>query len=177
MTCAAPPFPITHENDLHLPTEPDVPTKHQVRRFRQIQKWKRWLPELEAYEDEQECIEDWKHAYNAAAPWRWILVLLVTTVCIGVAAALVRVLATRYIPIAEKWVPGVVGGILGGFFPIIYLWVFRRRVRKELHNRLLARGIRTCANCGYLLRGQSEPRCPECGTPYDDSDADIDNDA
>ncbi len=23
-----------------------------------------------------------------------------------------------------------------------------------------------CENCGYLLRGLSEPRCPECGTPF-----------
>lgn len=24
-----------------------------------------------------------------------------------------------------------------------------------------------CRNCGYDLRGQTEPRCPECGTPFD----------
>ncbi len=24
-----------------------------------------------------------------------------------------------------------------------------------------------CARCGFLLRGLVEPRCPECGTPFD----------
>ena len=24
-----------------------------------------------------------------------------------------------------------------------------------------------CVQCGYLLRGLTEPRCPECGTPFD----------
>jgi hypothetical protein len=28
-------------------------------------------------------------------------------------------------------------------------------------------GARTCATCGYDLRGQVEPRCPECGTGFD----------
>ena len=28
-------------------------------------------------------------------------------------------------------------------------------------------GARTCAACGYDLRGQVEPRCPECGTTFD----------
>lgn len=26
-----------------------------------------------------------------------------------------------------------------------------------------------CKGCGYDLRGQTEPRCPECGTPFDDA--------
>ena len=24
-----------------------------------------------------------------------------------------------------------------------------------------------CTRCGYLLTGLAEPRCPECGTPFD----------
>ena len=28
---------------------------------------------------------------------------------------------------------------------------------------------RHCGNCGYDLRGIGEPRCPECGTPFDPS--------
>ena len=28
-----------------------------------------------------------------------------------------------------------------------------------------------CLGCGYLLRGLSVPRCPECGRPYDPGDA------
>lgn len=27
--------------------------------------------------------------------------------------------------------------------------------------------IRVCKKCGYNLRGLRDPRCPECGTPFD----------
>ena len=27
-----------------------------------------------------------------------------------------------------------------------------------------------CRECGYLLRGLPEPRCPECGRPFDPHD-------
>jgi hypothetical protein len=29
-----------------------------------------------------------------------------------------------------------------------------------------------CRKCYYDLRGQVEPRCPECGTPYDSANRD-----
>ena len=28
-------------------------------------------------------------------------------------------------------------------------------------------GVETCRECGYLLTGLREPRCPECGTAFD----------
>jgi len=31
-----------------------------------------------------------------------------------------------------------------------------------------------CARCGYLLRGLPEPRCPECGTPFNPADLEED---
>ena len=37
-------------------------------------------------------------------------------------------------------------------------WILYRN-RKEIAGR--------CRSCGYNLRGLSEPRCPECGTPFD----------
>ena len=30
---------------------------------------------------------------------------------------------------------------------------------------------RYCLTCGYLLRGLPDPRCPECGRPFDPTDA------
>ncbi len=29
------------------------------------------------------------------------------------------------------------------------------------------KGSNTCITCGYNLRGLTEPRCPECGTPFE----------
>jgi len=37
---------------------------------------------------------------------------------------------------------------------------FRHFVRAELARH-------PCWECGYSLIGLSEPRCPECGTPFD----------
>ena len=47
-------------------------------------------------------------------------------------------------------------GVLAG------LWIRRRNAAAEA-NRDLTR----CRECGYLLRGLVEARCPECGTPFD----------
>ena len=38
-----------------------------------------------------------------------------------------------------------------------------RFVRQYLHDR----GVPICTNCGYDIHGLPEPRCPECGQPFD----------
>ena len=44
------------------------------------------------------------------------------------------------------------------------IWkVHRSIVRRHLQ----AKGILICVKCGYNLKGQTEPRCPECGVPFD----------
>ena len=56
-----------------------MPSERQARRFRNIQRWRRVLPELAAYDDEQACIADWKHAVlRAAIGWRILLFALLT---------------------------------------------------------------------------------------------------
>jgi hypothetical protein len=44
---------------------------------------------------------------------------------------------------------------------LAYLLYSRRRGLAEGTNNTVA-----CANCGYLLRGLGEPRCPECGVEF-----------
>ncbi|NLX15275.1 MAG: hypothetical protein GXY44_16730 [Phycisphaerales bacterium] len=43
----------------------------------------------------------------------------------------------------------------------------RKRRRRFLREKLVEKGVPICIECGYDLRGQIEPRCPECGTGYD----------
>jgi hypothetical protein len=38
--------------------------------------------------------------------------------------------------------------------------------RTLIRSRQGAMNPEQCANCGYDLRGLSEPRCPECGQPF-----------
>jgi hypothetical protein len=49
-------------------------------------------------------------------------------------------------------------GVLCGFVAAV-----RHRRLDEVAKRSAGR----CGNCGYLLYGLPEPRCPECGEPFD----------
>jgi hypothetical protein len=70
------------------------------------------------------------------------------------------------IPANREWkgvfVPVIVYGLAGGaqyfLLAIVFLYVWEwRRPRDRTH----------CTKCGYDLRGLREPRCPECGWPFD----------
>ena len=50
---------------------------------------------------------------------------------------------------------------------IVVLWVQKRRIRELARGYILLQGKPMCLNCGYDLRGQDVPRCPECGTECD----------
>ncbi len=39
----------------------------------------------------------------------------------------------------------------------------------RLHRRRKRRKVGRCVRCDYDLRGLPEPRCPECGTPFDET--------
>ena len=43
----------------------------------------------------------------------------------------------------------------------------KRHLRRRLRKRLFELGIPVCDRCTYHLRGQTEPRCPECGRQFD----------
>lgn len=42
-----------------------------------------------------------------------------------------------------------------------------RRMERSLREQLNRLGHPICIPCGYDLRGQTEPRCPECGAAFD----------
>jgi len=46
-------------------------------------------------------------------------------------------------------------------------YLARRRLRRYCRQRLVTKGVPICIECGYDLRGQVEPRCPECGKEFD----------
>ena len=51
---------------------------------------------------------------------------------------------------------------------VIFYWIFRSRLRRSLRQQLVERGYALCIKCGYDLRGQTDPRCPECGKEFDE---------
>lgn len=54
-----------------------------------------------------------------------------------------------------------------GAIPLGITLLFRRRVRQHLRRELVKSGVPICIKCSYDLRGQVEPRCPECGNTFD----------
>lgn len=56
----------------------------------------------------------------------------------------------------------VIVGVASG---IQFFW--RGPIRRGIRKELISRGIPICIECGYDLRGQTEPRCPECGRHFE----------
>ena len=59
--------------------------------------------------------------------------------------------------------------ILSCWFPLLMVgqfWLSRRHIRTYVRQKLIEAGVPVCRQCGYDLRGQVEPRCPECGQAF-----------
>ena len=60
----------------------------------------------------------------------------------------------------------IIGGVSGGLAVSVMFLVGRNKVRRSLRSQLQEMSIPVCLQCGYDLRGQNEPRCPECGLAF-----------
>ncbi len=114
-------------------------------------------PELSRFPSD----EDAKKAFQGATPkWPFFGLLFAGIMF----ARVIDDYAERH---AGKW-----AGILA-FFMTTLVWaelmvfLLRKRIQRHLRNSLLSHGVPICIPCGYDLRGQTEPRCPECGTSFD----------
>lgn len=80
--------------------------------------------------------------------------------------AVKRVLASWGLP-GEGWV----GGVIAGVYPLAVVigsqYLVREPLIRYLREQLVAKGVPICIDCGYDLRGQVDPRCPECGAAFD----------
>ncbi len=91
------------------------------------------------------------------------------------------------------WIPAFLGAFLAAFvwfarlgrlhwaqfwLPVIFLTVLLageaalyalliQQARHAVRSFLCGLGLPTCLHCGYDVRGQTEPRCPECGRAFD----------
>jgi len=57
-------------------------------------------------------------------------------------------------------------GVILLFLSVGNLVFAKSRITSNLRRQLVQRTIPVCLTCGYDLRGQTELRCPECGTPF-----------
>ena len=99
-------------------------------------------------------------------PRFWIYVILVPTV-LGPAMIFAVQWTEANFPALRGYGGGLIGGMIGGLLGGTFQYVFRKPLRKQIRLQLVTMGIPVCIACGYDLRGQREPRCPECGRPFD----------
>jgi hypothetical protein len=59
---------------------------------------------------------------------------------------------------------GLVLMIVVTLIPVQHYWL-QAPLCRNLRRQLIERGVPICLACGYDLRGQMTPRCPECGQP------------
>lgn len=61
-------------------------------------------------------------------------------------------------PIAYATMAAVGAIVPAAVSVLVYVILSARQKHKE--------GMTTCGRCGYILKGLSEPRCPECGQRF-----------
>jgi hypothetical protein len=97
----------------------------------------------------------------------WFLLPLVIEVClvIWLVGRFSRWLAGDSSVVIAGAIAGV-GSALGSLCLCILnaCCIFRGPVKHAVREQLNRNGWVVCLQCGYDLRGQTEPRCPECGT-------------
>lgn len=125
----------------------------------------RVLPEIAMFETNEQRKAAMRHALSVTSHgswrlWGWTLVYLLSTV--GMIYGLLH-LETRF-PVASETANRVMPFALGA----TCLWLCRSLLRRRLRELLAAKGVPICIPCGYDLRGQLSPRCPECGSSFDE---------
>ena len=96
----------------------------------------------------------------------WVVFMLVDFP-LGWLAIPLEVVARPYFSLrmSDVYLPALTFSVLGGI-QYFFLTLILLRIRCQiLRNRRKRKGL--CVNCEYALRGLTESRCPECGTPFD----------
>jgi membrane associated rhomboid family serine protease len=127
----------------------------------------REFPELAVVDDPAVQVQALRGIFWAIwrRPRTWLLAAAAAGVLGVVSIGLVPLLL--YLGLPSVAVPGAIGGFAGGATVGILVFATKQVRRGALRLWLVEHGYPVCLACGYDLRGQVEPRCPECGTPAD----------
>jgi hypothetical protein len=103
----------------------------------------------------------------------WVDIVVITVPVVAIIFVLkcvARLLGPHlgFVPVPMRDIVEVLIGLVFMIsFVVLVAWLGRHRALTMLRTRLVALGVPLCKHCGYDLRGQTEPRCPECGRPFD----------
>ncbi len=126
-------------------------------------RYSRLFPELRLFDTPAERKQAMRRAEKTLTPtWEYGLLVLVAIACAMAMFVTLEAFA------APTWVQGVGCGLAISAPSAAGGWLFRRRIRRSLRQQLIERGVPVCLACGYQLRGQVDPRCPECGAAFDE---------
>jgi hypothetical protein len=67
----------------------------------------------------------------------------------------------------HQWRVGIISVFSVIYLTILLRYVLRNDMRRHIRQQLIDQCFPVCLRCGYDLRGQTEPRCPECGASCD----------
>ncbi len=130
--------------------------------------WRRWIPELDLFP-----LGERGRVLSRAMDTRQIkrqmnLSLAVLTVVLFVTADYLNDILRSMFP-SYFWTRTLICGfVLLGLCFWVVAWPYRTRIRRNFRQELVRDGFPICVPCGYDLRGLAEPRCPECGAPFDE---------
>lgn len=130
----------------------------------------RSFPELRHLQNPLERQAVWKAVWRNLR-WRYVgvLMLLIAVVMpLGTlaGAGLARLLGANTLG-HRAFISGLTGGSTGAMISFLAVRICCGRLQRTIRERLVSRGVAVCIQCGYDLQGQTEPRCPECGTSFD----------
>ena len=122
----------------------------------------RYFPDSEFGREimQQAFIGDWSKAVF------WILNMVLPLV-IGVASLFLYKFIARRFDLDLPYGIAATLMILLPLYCILYTVPTRKRIRRQMRQRLQEIHIPICLECGYDLRGQEQARCPECGREFD----------
>jgi len=125
--------------------------------------WTFVFPELDRFESKADRKTAMRRAGQTVHATAWFLAIAAVGTVVGV---IVKELIWKWLsalgPVSNPlfaWVMFIGVGTC-------YLLVIRKGACRSLREQLNAAGRPTCMQCGYDLRGQIDPRCPECGREF-----------
>ena len=129
----------------------------------------KWLyPELEYWprEERKAALRGARKSVMNSPRWGGVYIILTTAVLCALFSTDALTKLVSLLPTKHHGILLTVAIVILINLAVYYLW--REPMRRTLRKELQILKVAICLKCGYDLRGQTEPRCPECGASFDE---------
>jgi hypothetical protein len=148
----------------------DAPQIHEPREMSFLKKWQ--YPEVALFKSPKEAAQAF-----ARSPWshKWVWLVVIASGAGPLLLGRLPEAVPPFLGVPKRLIFTVycISTFLLALLWNVTIWglwfVFvHKPIRRHLRGCLVAQGIPICVECGYDVRGQLEPRCPECGTAFEE---------